>query len=229
MGVWVPHALTKKNKEERKTLCEKLLSRNNNTPFLHQIVTSDEKWITYDNVTKKKQWLSKNETPISTPRPGLTLRKIMLCVWWDIRGIIHYELLKPGNTVTAEVYCQQIERLNEKLKVKRPSLINRKGVVLLHDNARPHTAKITKKKNSDLNFDELKHPPYSPDLAPSDYYLFRSMEQSLRDKKFDSVQEVEKFLNSYFASKPESFYKKGIEKLPGRWQRVIDNEGDYIL
>jgi len=83
--------------------------------------------------------------------------------------------LKPGNKINAELYCQQIKRLNEKLKTKRPSLVNRKGVILLHDNARPHSAKMTREKITDLNYEVLKHPLYSPDLAPSDYYLFKSM------------------------------------------------------
>lgn len=209
--------------------CTTLLTRHKNQPILHRIVTSDEKWIIYDNVRRKKQWLSKKEVPVPTPKPGLTLRKVLLCVWWDIRGIIHYELLKPGNTVTAAVYCEQLERMNEKLKTKRPLLVEKKEILLLHDNARPHKATMSRQKISELNYEVLKHPPYSPDLAPSDFYLFRSLEHSLRDKKFKNVNEVENFLNSHFSSKPSSFYKKGIEKLPERWQTVINSNGEYIL
>ena len=81
-------------------------------PFLERIVTGDEKWILYDNRTRSKQWLSKRQPPVPTPKPNLCLRKTLLCVWWDIHGIIHYELLKPVETITADVYCQK--RLHKK-------------------------------------------------------------------------------------------------------------------
>lgn len=94
---------------------------------MDRIVTSDEKWIVYDNVKRKKQWLSKNTVSIPTPKPGLTLRKVLFCLWWDICEIIRYELLKLGNTVA--IYCEQLERMNEKLKEKRPILVNQKEVI----------------------------------------------------------------------------------------------------
>ena len=115
-------------------------------PFLERIVTGDEKWILYDNRMRSKHWLSKRQPPVPTPKPNLYLRKTLLCVWWDIHGIIHYELLKPGETITADVYCAQLERLKEALLSKWPGLINRGKVILQYDNARPHAAKRPEKK-----------------------------------------------------------------------------------
>jgi histone-lysine N-methyltransferase SETMAR len=85
-----------------------------------------------------------------------------------------YQLLRPNKTINYEVYCQQLDRVNECLKEKRPHLVNRKGVVFHQDNARPHVSKMTQQKIKELNWEILDHPPYSPDLAPSDYHLFRS-------------------------------------------------------
>jgi histone-lysine N-methyltransferase SETMAR len=68
------------------------------------------------------------------------LQNINDCVWWDMEGII-YELLGPNKTINSEVYCQQLDRVNECLKEKRPLLVNRKGVVFHQDNARPHVTK----------------------------------------------------------------------------------------
>ncbi|KAA5779762.1 hypothetical protein F3H09_32330, partial [Pseudomonas aeruginosa] len=47
---------------------------------------------------------------------GLTRNKVMLCVWWDWKGIIHYELLPPGRTIDSELYCEQLIRLSKKLR-----------------------------------------------------------------------------------------------------------------
>uniref|UniRef100_A0A0K0FQM7 Histone-lysine N-methyltransferase SETMAR n=1 Tax=Strongyloides venezuelensis TaxID=75913 RepID=A0A0K0FQM7_STRVS len=62
----------------------------------------------------------------------------MVSIWksWDV--ILHYEFMKPGETVNSQLYCSQLEKVHQKLSKKKPSLTNRKGPILLHDNARPH-------------------------------------------------------------------------------------------
>ena len=58
--------------------------------FLDEFITSDEKWITYDNVAHKRQWVDKDKSPQLDPKVELHGRKIMLCVWWNGHGIIHF-------------------------------------------------------------------------------------------------------------------------------------------
>ena len=67
--------------------------------------------------------------------------------------------------------------------MSRPCHGNRK-VILLHDNARSHVAMRTKETILELGWDVLPDPAYSPDMAPADYHLFRSIEHILRDKSF---------------------------------------------
>ena len=55
-NVWVPHKLSEKNLLDRISTCDSLLKRNENVPFLKQIVTGDEKWILYNNVEWKRSW-----------------------------------------------------------------------------------------------------------------------------------------------------------------------------
>ncbi|KOC58688.1 Histone-lysine N-methyltransferase SETMAR, partial [Habropoda laboriosa] len=97
---------------------------------------------------------------------------------------------------------------------KRSVLVNNKKRILQHDNARPHAAKITQEKIKELGLELLPHPPYSPDLAPSDYHLFRSLEHTLRGKKFTNVGEVKTHFEKFFNEKSKDFFKKGIEQLP---------------
>uniref|UniRef100_A0A0L8GRU9 Histone-lysine N-methyltransferase SETMAR n=1 Tax=Octopus bimaculoides TaxID=37653 RepID=A0A0L8GRU9_OCTBM len=93
------------------------------------------------------------------------------------------------------------------------------------DNARPHTAKITSQKIEEVGWEKIPHPSYSPDLAPSDYYLFRSLQNHLEDITFASQEEVETDLSEFFALKPNEFYIDGIKKLVNRRKEVIDNHG----
>lgn len=228
-GVWVPHQLTEEHKIQRISICSYLLSRQQNDPFLSRIVTGDEKWVQYDNSKRKRQWLSAGESSKSTPKPNIHGKKVLLCVWWGMKGIIHYELLKPGQTINAELYCQQLDRLNDQIAIKLPAIANRKGVILQHDNARPHTSKITRQKINELGWEVIPHPPYSPDITPSDYHLFRSMQHYLAGKKYRSFEDVEKGVQNYFDSKDESFYTEGIQKLVSRWKNVLESDGDYII
>ena len=75
----------------------------------------------------------------------------------------------------------------------------------------------------------MLHPRYSPDLAPSDYYLFRSLQNSLNGKTFNDDDAVKSHLVQFFADKDQKFYERGIMKLPERWQRVIEQNGKYII
>lgn len=228
-GVWVPHELTQGNKDMRVTICRNLLVRNEKSPFLEQIVTGDEKWIVYTNNKRKKQWLSPKEHPIPTPKQEPFPMKVMLSIWWNFKGVVHYELLERGKTITADLYCEQLGRLKQALKQKHPALVNRKGVILHHDNARPHSARLTQNKLHSLGWEVLPHPPYSPDLAPSDFHLFRSLTSYLSGKSFHNNEEVKTTLDSFFASKDPHFFNRGIKKLVSRWTEVISNEGEYII
>ena len=104
-GVWVPHELTEKNKAVRQSVCQALILKNNSDPFLQRIVTGDEKWIQYHNPKRQKQLLNPGEIPIPTPKPGLHPKKAMLCIWWDCRGVIYWELLGSNQTIDSNKYC----------------------------------------------------------------------------------------------------------------------------
>ncbi|GFW77516.1 mariner Mos1 transposase [Trichonephila clavipes] len=81
------------------------------------------------------------------------------------------------------MYCNQLDKLNVAIKEKWPALVFRKGIVFHHNNVRLHTAMVTQQKLNALRWEVLGHPPYSPDIAPSDYYLFRSLQNYLTEKK----------------------------------------------
>ena len=87
-------------------------------------------------------------------------------------------------------------------------------MILQHDNARPDVAKPVKTYLETLKWEILPHPPYSPDIAPSDYYLFRSMAHGLADQQFRSYEDIENWLDSWIVSKYEHFYRNGIRALP---------------
>ena len=103
------------------------------TSFLLKIVTGDEKWIYYDNQLNDKQWLDPEQPPLSRQNEKFHVKKVIICVWWDQKGFIYYELLKPKQTVNANLYSQKLTRLSEALQKKRPFSCNcKQKVILLH-------------------------------------------------------------------------------------------------
>ena len=153
----------------------------------------------------------------------------MLCIWWNSKGVLFYEILKPGETVTANLYKGQLQKLNEKIQVLRPHNAHTpRKVLLLHDNARPHIAIATKDAISELGWEPLPHPAYSPDLGPSNYHLFRSLQHSMSQQSFKNDEEVRKSIDFFISSKEESFFCKGIHKLREKWAKVINSNGDYF-
>ena len=198
-------------KKRRYEVSSSLLLRNKNDPFLDRVVTCDEKWVLYDNRRRSAQWLDADEAPRHFP-------KVMLTVWWSASGLIHYSFLNAGETITAEKYCQQMDEMHQKLQ-QHPALVNRKGPIRLHDNARPHVAKPTLQKLNELVYETLPHPSYSPGLSHTNYHFFKHLDNSLREKCFKNLSDIKNAFSDFIATKTQDFYVTDINTLVLRWQK----------
>lgn len=228
-GNWVPYELKQRDVERRLCICEQLLQRHNRKGFLHRIVTGDEKWIKMENPKRKRSWGYPGHASTSTAKPNIHGSKLMLCIWWDQLGIIYYELLQPNETITGDRYRLQLMRLSRALKEKRPYYAERHDkVILQQDNARPHVSQTVKTYLETLKWEVLPHPPYSPDIAPTDYHLFRSMTHSLADQAIHSYKDTKSWVDSWIASKDHEFFQHGIRALPERWEKVVTSKGQYF-
>ena len=250
IGEWVPHELTEKNKQDRVKVFTELLKRNKESPFLDRMVTGDEKWVLYVNVHRHKEWVRKGEHAHATVKTGPHPQKVMLSVWWDKAGPIHWELLADGvshwwdsqgreheeamadsigrsvKTLTANVYVSQLGRVHTALSAKR-NWTEATRPIILHDNARPHIARIVQQKLKELDYEVLPHPPYSPTEAPSDYHLFRSLSNKMEGERFHDFNQLTNFIRKFFAEKPSNFYARGINLLPVKWRKAVEYEGEY--
>ena len=129
-------------------------------------------------------------------------RKMMLTVFWYSQGPVLEHYQERGTTINSARYSGMLtERLKPAIRSKRRVLLL-KGVVLLHDNARPHTAAHTAETLQKLKFEVMAHPPYNPDLSPSDYYLLGPLKEALRGRQFTSDQEVKEAVHAWLAAQP---------------------------
>ncbi|GFW76375.1 histone-lysine N-methyltransferase SETMAR [Trichonephila clavipes] len=218
LDVWVPHHLTPNNMMDRISICKALAKWNEIDPFLKWLVTGDEKPVTYDNNRRKRSLPKRGEATQTVPKPGLTTKKILLCIWWHWKGIIYYELLSYGQTLNSDVYCQQMDRLKLAIDQKWSKLVNRGGFVIYENSTRLLTSVVNRQKPWELGWEVLMHPPYSPNVAPSDYHLFLALKNFPSDKKLGSRENCENRLLEFFANMDQDFYERGIMKLPLKWQ-----------
>ena len=109
----------------------------------------------WQNIVRKRQWSDGDQPSLSDPKANIHGKKILLLVRWDCRGTIHHEILKSNLTITVDAYVQQLQRVKEKLYEKRPALVNRKNIILLRDNARPHAARATQEEILELGWFHL--------------------------------------------------------------------------
>ena len=224
----MPHDLNENPKNRRYEVCSSLLLRNKNDPFLDRVVTCDEKWISYDNRRRSAQWLSRNEPPKHFPKPPVHQKKVMVTVWWSAAGWIHHHCLNPGETVTAEKYCGEINKMHQKLQEMCPAWVNRDGPILLHDNARPHVARSTLQKLNELGYETLPHPPYSPDLSPTDDHFFKHLDNFIQEKVFNDPTAAKNAFEEFIASRNSELYAIGLNKLVSRWQTCVASDGSYF-
>lgn len=229
---WIPHRLTYENKIARVRACEELLAMQCENNFVNQLITMDEIWIYLDTEStgkQKKSWRGKEDPPVTLVKPDVA-RKCMYTIFWDSKGVLLLDVLPSGETFTSDYYCRLLDLLVINIRDKRrrsfaPYVWN---ISYQHDNARPHVARNSMQKLKDLHFHVIPHPPYSPDLAPSDFYLFSPLKAAIRGKIYATVDDLHADITHWLANKPKEFFQTAFEKLPSRWQKCVDHDGDYF-
>jgi len=147
----------------------------------------DETWLYhYDPETKQQsmEWWHSGSPHPKKFQVQKSAGKVFASTFWDQDGILLINYLPKGQTINSSLLVQ----LKDILKEKCHGTVN-KGVLFLHNNAPVHQALATHKKLAYLGFQYLDHPPYSPDLAPSDYHLFLGLKKK-KGRHFSSDAEV---------------------------------------
>ena len=195
--------------------------------LLKRTLTIDETWLSLymsPNKDQAKTWRFPGEEPdqqVNDQRFGI---KRMLVMAMDFYGICFYWLLDEKQTVDAECY-------KNILNVKIPPWLQGKPFkrpILLHDNAKPHKSKLVTDFLKEKNISTWFHPPYSPDISPLDFNCFHPLKRQLKGKKFSNWDEFISALNNTVVELNRRNMVTGVQQLPQRWQRVIEQEGTYI-
>ena len=150
--------------------------------------------------------------------------KVMATVFWDSKGVIIFYFVLKRSTITGVYYANLLDQLRTAIREKRRGKLS-KGVLLQQDNARVHTCKVAMDAVERNGYELIPHPAYSPDLAPSDFFLFPKLEKGLH---FRSDEEVVTAVEEWVSGKDPDFFSSGLMALEHRWSKCITLEGNYI-
>jgi len=207
---WVTKCLNADQKRQRCELSEQLLELFRRDPnyFLSRLVTMDETWLHhYDPETKQPsvEWQHNGSDRPQKIRVQKSPGKVLASIFGDQDGIFLTDYLPKGQSINAEYYSSLLVQLKDILKEKCRGKVT-KWVLFLHYNAPAQRALATQKKLAYLGFQCLDHPPYSPDLAPSDYHLFPGLKNQLTGRHSSSYLEVIAAVKTWLDGQPSDFF-----------------------
>jgi len=228
----VPKNLSAEQKERRKEVCVDSLQTIENDPgFLEKVITCDETWIfQYDPETKRQSmhWKTPGTPRSKKARMSKSKFKAMLTVFFDIKGIILAEWVPEGQTVNQTYYIELLNKLRERIRKKRPELWSSGDWVLHHDNAPAHTALSVRRFLADKKITVLEHSPYSPDLAPCDFFLFPKIKSQLKGTHFESIEVVKRKTAELLKAVTLDELRHCFNQWKTRMQACVDSQGEYI-
>ena len=153
--------------------------------------------------------------------------KISCPDFWDEDRILLIDYLPNGQTNNTEYCLSLLVQLKDILKEKCRGKVT-KGVLFLHNNAPAHQALATQKKLAYLGFQYLDHPPYTPDLAPSDYHLFPGLKKQLKGRHFSSDTEVIPAAETWLDGQCCEFSLSGLQTLEQRAKKFVELLAEYV-
>ena len=170
-----------------------------------------------------KAWLPEAKKVKTQPSAG----KVMATVFWDTKGIIMLDFLPKRSTITGVCYANLLDQLRTTIHEKRHGKLS-KCVLLQQDNARVPTCKVAMNAVERNGYELIPHPAYSPDRAPSDFFLFSNLKKDIHGLHFRSDEEVVTAVEKWVNGKDPDFFSSWLMVLEHRWSKCIILEGNYI-
>ena len=226
---WIPHNMTQADRDRRVRDSEALLdtlARAEKDSFRF-LVTGDETWFFYTS-PHNGLWLPPEAEAPTFPRPSHYAPKTMITVFWGIRGV-EIILALPADkrwdgdyfadTVVSEIAASELYQKARKQKQR---------YVLHMDNAPPHRARIVKEELKAAGITLAPHPAYSPDLAPSDFFLFGYLKERARGIEFEDSGAICEWIREQFDEMRPEMLRSVFKEWQRRLRECIAKHGAYL-
>jgi histone-lysine N-methyltransferase SETMAR len=227
---WVPHELTKAQKQKRVECCQENLRLVNEGKIrLCDIFTGDESWIYHRKIESKKSsaaWLKPGQSPKVIVKRNQFEPKSMFSVFFKTTGVLHIDCACKGEKIDNNYYIENCLK-PVILAIKNDRIVSgTKQMKILHDNARPHVHQNVDNFLKDNGIAKIQHPPYSPDLAPCDFWLFDMLKKELTSQP--DARSLKNEVTRILSQVDKKEFAKTFYKWLERMQCCINNKGEYF-
>ena len=221
---FVPRVLREDQKERRCHDSREMVELINSDPtVLDALVTCDESWIyCYDSDTKRQssQWKHAGSPRHKKARQSKSTQKLLMIPFFDSTGMIYMHWVPTGQTVNKEYYVEVLREFREKFRRKRPALFKSAQWHFHQDNAPVHNSILVTDYLTKMGIKTVPYPPYFPDLAPYDFWLFPKLKGNLRDCRYETIEVIDTLTQEDFHG--------AFHKLLEQYNKCIAAGGDYF-
>jgi transposase len=151
-----------------------------------------------------------------------------MIAFFNAECLVHHKFLPQRQTMNQTVYITVLQCLRDAVHLKQPRKLSSGTWLLHHDNAPCHTALSVREFLAKNSIPVVPHPPYSPDLAPCNFFLFARLKSTLKGKRFQDVVEIQLNTTQQLQAISKQAYQTCTEKWKDRWNRFIQSGGSYF-
>ena len=225
---WIPHSLNFLQKNERMKQSAKLFSilKKSKHNGYRDIITGDQSWFLY-NYSPKGAWVFGDEDPPVFSNSRINNEKIMITVIWGVHGTYIVDMLPEGEHLNSIYFAKNILGPLEDQKDEIWPGRGKHKIWLHLDNCRVHNSKYVQDEMKKTCFKRAPHPPYSPDIAPSDFFLFGYVKEKLRGESFKERNELYQAIVSIIEDISEKTKRNVFQEWTKRCFGIHSNHGEY--
>ena len=154
--------------------------------------------------------------------------KVMLITFFDHQGMVHQEFIPQGQTVNQHFCKEVLTHFVNKIHQKQRASWAGKTWILHYDNASAHTALNVKQFLVSKEITMLHHPPYLPDLAPCNFFLFPKLKEILKGTHFQGVEDIKTSVTRHLKTITKEVFLQCFKAWSKRMEKCIKANGEYF-
>jgi histone-lysine N-methyltransferase SETMAR len=225
---WIPHRLSEPQKAKRAELAVPMLRAlaQHDDPSFSALFTGDESWMFYD-YHPRTMWVASWEEPDEFERTTHHQKKTMITIFFNVNGQYVLDILPKGAKMNSEYFAEHVIA-NLGWACRADDALQGQLITVHFDNAPIHNTKRVADELEAWGMERLEHPPYSPDLAPCDFFLFGYLKELLADKHFSTEEELTNAIGEAMEEIPKRVFRDAFIGWQNRLQTCCDAGGMYI-
>ena len=202
---------------------------NSDFAVFDALVTCDESRIyCYEPETKRQssQWKHAGSPRPKKARQSKSTHKPMMIPFFDSTGMIYMHWVPTVQTVNKEYYVEVLTEFRKRFRRKRPALFKSAQWHFHQDNALVHNFILFTDFLTKMGIKTVPQPPYSPDLAPCDFWLFPKLKEKLRGYRYETIEEMKEDVTKIIDTLTQEEFHGVFQKLLERYDKCIAAGGN---